>query len=489
MRFISALLVGWCCIVGSAHAAARDAVIIGSKVFTESVVLGEIATQLLARERIEVTHQRELGGTTVLWSGLLRGDINCYPEYTGTLRAEIFADQSLPNDAALRDALARSGAWASAPLGFNNTYVLGMRKDVAARNEITRMSDLAQHPTLQFGVSNEFLDRADGWPGVRATYGLSQAEVRGLAHDLAYRALAAGSIDVTDLYSTDAEIAYYDLTVLADDRNFFPVYDALFVCRADVADEVKRVLDGLGGTIDAARMSRMNAAAKLQHVPEGEVAEQFARERLGVTTRATTDGRIERVLRRSAEHLAMVSISLVAAVLIAIPLGVTAYRRPRLAKVVFAIVDVLQTLPALALLVFLIPWLGIGYAPAIVALFLYSVLPILRNTHAGLSNIPRDLRESALALGVSPTAQLRFIELPLAARSILAGIKTAAVINVGTATLGALIGAGGYGQPILTGIRLDDTGLVLEGAIPAALLALLVQALFGAFEKRFVKSF
>jgi osmoprotectant transport system permease protein len=154
--------------------------------------------------------------------------------------------------------------------------------------------------------------------------------------------------------------------------------------------------------------------------------------------------------------------------------------------VVFAIADILQTLPALALLVFLIPWLGIGYAPAIVALFLYSVLPILRNTHTGLADIPRDLRESAEALGLPRMARLRYVELPLAARSMLAGIRTAAVINVGTATLGALIGAGGYGQPILTGIRLDDTSLILEGAVPAAVLALLVQWIFGRMERRWV---
>jgi osmoprotectant transport system permease protein len=129
--------------------------------------------------------------------------------------------------------------------------------------------------------------------------------------------------------------------------------------------------------------------------------------------------------------------------------------------------------------VFMIPLLGIGGRPAIVALFLYSLLPIVRNTYAGLNDIPSSLRESAEALGLTPFARLRLIELPMAARSILAGIKTAAVINVGTATLGALIGAGGYGQPILTGIRRDDVGMILEGAIPAAILALAVQ---GAFE-------
>jgi osmoprotectant transport system permease protein len=141
---------------------------------------------------------------------------------------------------------------------------------------------------------------------------------------------------------------------------------------------------------------------------------------------------------------------------------------------VLGLTGAIQTIPALALLVFMIPWFGIGAWPAIAALFLYSLLPIVRNTHLGLRAIPGDVRESAIVLGLPAAARLRLVELPLAAPSMLAGVKTAAVINIGTATLGALIGAGGYGEPILTGIRLDDMELILEGAVPAALLALLV---------------
>jgi osmoprotectant transport system permease protein len=233
-------------------------------------------------------------------------------------------------------------------------------------------------------------------------------------------------------------------------------------------------------------MTKLNARAALDREPETQIAASFLRDQLSVSSSAEVDGRAVRVWQRTREHLAMVGISLGLAVLVAIPLGIVAFYRRAVGRVVFAIADVLQTLPALALLVFLIPWLGIGYAPAVVALFLYSLLPILRNTDTGLADIPRDLRESAEALGLPRTAQLRYVELPLAARSILAGIRTAAVINVGTATLGALIGAGGYGQPILTGIRLDDTNLILEGAVPAALLALLVQWGFGWLERRWV---
>lgn len=475
-----------CAATSGAIAASADATVFGSKVFTESVILGEVASQLIRDSGEPVEHRREVGGTRVLWSALVRGDIDCYPEYSGTLRAEIFSEQQLRSDEELRGALSQASMWASAPLGFNNTYVLGMRRYRAAQLGVTRMSQLAQHPQLHLGFSNEFLQRADGWPGVRARYRLSQQDVRGLTHDLAYRGLASGAIDVTDLYSTDAEIVQYGLIALVDDAEFFPTYDALFVCRNDVPAAVRNTIDRLGGRIDAATMTKMNARAKLDREPESQVAEQFLREQFRIDGHVQEESRGARIWARTREHLAMVGSSLGAAVLVAIPLGVIAFNRRRVGKVVFAIADVLQTLPALALLVFLIPWLGIGYAPAIVALFLYSLLPILRNTHTGLADIPRDLRESAEALGLSKVARLRYVELPLAARSIIAGVRTAAVINVGTATLGALIGAGGYGQPILTGIRLDDLNLILEGAVPAAVLALLVQAVFGMLERRWV---
>jgi osmoprotectant transport system permease protein len=181
--------------------------------------------------------------------------------------------------------------------------------------------------------------------------------------------------------------------------------------------------------------------------------------------------------------LILVGTSLLAAILIAIPLGVFAAKNRRAGQAVLAFVGMIQTLPTLALLVFMIPIFGIGSVPAVVALFLYSLLPIVRNTHAGLSGIPSSLRESARALGLPRGAMLRLIELPLASPLIIAGIKSAAVINVGTATLGALIGAGGLGQPIFTGIRLDNLGLILEGAVPASLLALLVQGAFELLER------
>jgi osmoprotectant transport system permease protein len=310
--------------------------------------------------------------------------------------------------------------------------------------------------------------------------------VRGLDHDLAYRGLEAGRIDAVDLYSTDAEISYYGLRVLADDLRYFPVYDAVLIYRADVAERAPAVVSAflkLEGRIPEKKMVAMNARAKLDQVPENVVAADFLASELGIRADARVEGRAAEILRNTGEHLYLVGVSLLAAILLAIPLGIAAAKRSGLGQVILAVVGVIQTIPSLALLVVLIPIFGLGEVPAMIALFLYSLLPIVRNTYAGLHDIPASMRESAAALGLPAFARLRLVELPMASRSILAGIKTSAVINVGTATLGAVIGAGGYGQPILTGIRLNRTDLILQGAVPAAVLALLVQLGFEVWER------
>ncbi|HEV8702419.1 MAG TPA: glycine betaine ABC transporter substrate-binding protein [Candidatus Polarisedimenticolia bacterium] len=461
---------------------APDQVRVGSKKFTESVVLGEIVTQLVRSTGAPAEHRAQLGGTQVLWHALLAGEIDLYPEYTGTIREDIV--KNMPGDGSddsLRAALARLGVGMTGSLGFEDSYALGMRKADAVRLNVTRISDLRAHPGLRLGFSEEFLHRGDGWPRLKTRYRLPQTDVRQLDHDVAYRALAAGDIDATDLYTTDAEIPYYRLEVLADDLGHFPNYRAVLLYRSDLLRRVPSTvaaLRALQGRIAVDEMQRLNARVKLEHVSERAAASDFLATTLRIEGERVSERRGRRVGRYVVEHLALVLASLSAAIVVAIPLGIAAARRRRLGAAILALAGIVQTIPSLALLVFMIPLLGIGTAPAVAALFLYSVLPIVRNTVSGLTGIPASLLESADVLGLSSTARLWKVELPLAAPSILAGIQTSAVINVGTATLGALIGAGGLGQPILTGIRLDDLSLILEGAIPAALLALMVQALF-----------
>ncbi len=473
------------------YARADDAPIrIGSKSFTESVILGEILTGLVQHAGRAAEHRKQLGGTRILWNALVRGEIDLYPDYTGTIMREILAQEKIDKPSDLHKALASHGVSMTWPLGFNNTYAIGVMPAVANRYRLATLSDLARHPELRLGFSNEFMDRGDGWPALKRAYGFTHGNVQGLDHDLAYRGLTAGSIDAIDVYTTDAQIAHYGLRLLEDDRGHFPAYDAVVLYRtalANSAQEAVAAIRRLEGKINEARMSTLNAAVTIGKQTEAAVAIRFLSAEFAIDRQTREETGWTRFWRRSWEHLVLVGVSLGAAIMVAIPLGVVAARRQKAGRVILGAVAIVQTVPGLALLVFMIPLLGIGSAPAIAALFLYSLLPIVRNTHSGLVNIPASLTESAFALGLPDRARLRLVELPLAAPSILTGIKTSAVINVGTATLGALIGAGGYGQPILTGIRLDDIGLILEGAVPAALLALVVQGLFEFAERRLVR--
>ncbi|RNC85814.1 MAG: ABC transporter permease subunit [Balneola sp.] len=465
----------------------QELVKIGSKLFTESVILGEVAKQLAESEGIETEFYRQLGGTRVVWNALVEGEIDIYPEYTGTLIQEILQNQDIDNLEEIETELAKYGITTTKPIGFNNTYALGMKKELADELGIKTISDLRNHPSLRFGFTNEFIDRTDGWKGLKTWYSFDEINLTGLDHDLAYRGLEAGNIDVIDLYSTDAEIEYYELISLEDDQKFFPVYEAVFLYRKELENDYPELVDKLklaSGTIEESKMSSMNAAVKIDGQSDSEVAAAYLQTTFNIQSEVFRESMWKDLWKHTLDHLYLVGISLGLAILFAIPLGVMASKFSRLESTLLGLVGILQTIPSLALLVFMIPLLGIGALPAMAALFLYSLLPIVRNTHAGITNIPQPIIESANALGLPAKVILQKIELPLAIPTILAGIKTSAVINVGTATLGALIGAGGYGQPILTGIRLDDTALILQGAIPAALLALLVQWVFDLIEKK-----
>ncbi len=480
-RALAALVCAALILLAAATARGQTGIAVGSKKFTESVILGEIVTRLARAAGATTRHRRELGGTRILWGALVRGEIDAYPEYTGTITGEILARQKLETEPDIRAALARRGIRMTRPLGFNNTYAIAVKPALADRLGVRSISDLRRHGGLRFGFSNEFMDRADGWPALRRRYLLGQRDVRGLDHDLAYRGLQSGDIDAIDAYTTDAEIAYYGLRLLADDLGHFPRYDAVVLYRADLesrAPAAVAAIRRLEGRIDAAAMQAMNATVKLRRKTEAAVASNFLARNLGVASAVAAESRLTRLARTTAQHLTLVAISLSAAIAVSVPLGIFAARRRKAGQVVLAAAGVIQTIPTLALLVFMIPLLGIGGPPAILALFLYSLLPIIRSTHAGLVDIPPELLESADALGLPQAARLRLIELPLAARAILSGIKTSAVINVGTATLGAWIGAGGLGQPIFTGLSRYDIPMILSGAIPAACLAVMVSGLF-----------
>ena len=454
---------------------------IGSKRFTESYILGEILARAAGGE-----HRPGLGNTAILYQALRNGSIDAYPEYTGTIAREILKTEENLDLAAINARLKPLGLAASLPLGFSNSYALGMQGEKAKSSGIGKISDLTSQQGLRIGLSHEFLGRRDGWPGLKQAYRLPQTP-RGLDHGLAYEALAAGEIDVIDLYSTDAKIERYRITVLEDDRLYFPSYEAVLLYRADAPDRFRDSFEAwkkLEGKIDTTTMVRLNARAEIDKLPFAQVAAEF----LGASAsaRRTFWSALfgPDFARLLAQHLALVFGSLAAAILAGVPLGMAAARRAWLEQPVLVATGLIQTVPSLALLAFLIPLTGaIGVWPALIALFLYALLPITRNAHAGLVQVPRGLIQSGTALGLTAPQILRHVELPLAAPTIMAGIKTSAVINVGTATIAAFIGAGGFGERISQGLALNDHAVLLAGALPAAALALAIHGLFEVIER------
>lgn len=491
-RAVTALAGALLCALAPIVASAADTIAVGSKRFTESYILGEIISQTINRTgEARAEHRQGLGNTAIVSAALKSGAIQVYPEYTGTIAFELLGLKQVPPLAELNTLLAPHGLAAGVPLGFGNTYALAMSAERAQALDITKISDLARHVNLKFGLSQEFLHRKDGWPALRLAYGLA-AEPTGLDHGLAYEAVSAARVDVIDIYSTDAKIKSHGLRVLTDDRAFFPPYAAVLMYRSDLPQRYPRswqALQQLENAISPEHMIALNGAAELERQSFAQVAVGFLAPQPPATGRRESQG-LGRVFggdfwRLTAQHVLLVFAALALSMGVGVPLGIWAARSAAMRQPILGIAGVLQTIPALALLAFLIAALDrIGTVPAIVALFLYGLLPIVANTEAGLTGVSKGVRQAGLALGLWPAAVLWRIELPLAAPAIAAGIKTSAVINVGTATIAAFIGAGGYGERIVAGLAVNDHRLMLAGAVPAAVLALLIQAVFRIIERR-----
>lgn len=476
--------------------------VVGSKNFTESRILGEILAQTVAAHtKLEVEHRANLGGTLLCWTALEAGRIDAYPEYTGTAWAVVLKEPGKITDPLRAFLTVQDGCrdrfdveWL-APFGFENAYALAMGEARADALGVRRISDLVPLAgELRAGFSVEYLNREDGWPGLRDHYGLDFAEVRGMEHALTYEALAAGGIDVLDAYTTDAKLLRFPLRVLVDDLDFYPPYHAAPVVRGATLrehPELREALERLAFAIDESRMVRMNHAVEAEGRDFADVAHEFlvevgvldaaARSPASTTTRLSAGA----LLALTGEHLLLTLIAVLLAASIAIPLGIRIANRRLEARFALGFAGAVQTIPSLALLAFLIavPGLGLSTRSAIFALTLYALLPILRNTHAGLAAVAPELIDAARGMGLTERQILTRVQLPLATRTILAGVRTATVISIGVATLAAFIGAGGLGEPILTGLYLNDVGLILSGAIPAALLALIADRALGLVER------
>lgn len=498
MRAVTSLLItASLCLIASLtpnHAAAQQTAV-GSKAFTESYVLGEIAKLAAEAEGLEVTHRQGMGRTIIVWQALRDGSISAYPEYTGTIAEEILKKTGLTYEQ-MQAELSVYGIQMTPELGFNNTYALAMRRDHAESLGITKISDLRDHPDLRVGITHEFLERSDGWRPLIETYNLQMSDVRGIEHALGYAALSSGSTDIKDIYSTDAKIETENLLVLEDDLNFFPEYMAVFLYRTDAPTQLIEALNKLAGTIDENRMVRLNAFAELTTDYAATANAYFETREMPTLVAEDLEANAiqargidyNNILRHTKDHLILVGISMLLAILIGLPLGIIASKPGLISQTVLGLTGMIQTIPALALLALMIslPFLGTDARTAIIALFLYSLLPIVRNTASAIQSVPRGIRESAEAMGLTANQRLRSVYLPMGSRTILAGIKTSAVINVGTATLAALIGAGGLGEPIISGLALNNPNVIMQGAIPAAILAILVQLMFELLDRTLI---
>jgi osmoprotectant transport system permease protein len=518
LLLVAALL---CPLRASAQGDAAKAVQVGSKRFTESYILGELARQALQQAGVPAVHRPGLGNTAILAQALAAGAVDVYPEYTGTITRELLqrpAGEPAPTLAQLNAWLAPRGWKAAVPLGFNNTYALAMTEARAQALGVDSLSALARLPAatraqLRWGLSHEFLQRADGWPGLRRAYGFADTPAAGLDHGLAYRALSQGQVDVIDVYTTDAQVGRLKLRVLTDDRHFFPRYDAVLLMRATLDERPLQA--ALAGRIDERTMAALNAEAEVDGRAFADIARDFLAGKGAAGARGSAPSAPassphaaqaaqpestgpqtfwQRLFapdlgRLLGQHLAMVFASLALALVAGLPLGLLAFRSPRLGPWVMGATGVLQTVPSLALLAFLVALAGrIGFVPALGALSLYALLPIVRNTQAGLAGVPDGLRAAGVALGLRPPQVLRLVELPLALPTLMAGVKTAAVINVGTATVAAFVGAGGLGERIVAGLAVSDSALTLAGAVPSAALALVVQGVFAAVERLLMRA-
>jgi len=490
-------------------------IIVASKPFGESYLLAEMFAQLLESRGLAVERRSGLGATQVAFGALRSGAIDVYPEYTGTGLLAVLHDSLTDSLAASprllfahvqREFGRRYGMRWLPPLGFQNGYAIAVRRETAARYHLRTMSDLAREGAhLTAGFTADFIGRPDGLAGLARVYGLHPRAVRPLAPAVKYQALASGAVDVIDGYSTDGLLSKYDLITLVDDRHFFPPYEAAALVGARLArsrPDAVAALTMLSGMLDEPRMRVLNRRVEVDREDVARVAADALRD-VGITPAkaeaATAESRPNYLgtkgsvigymwERRAAlwtlvlQHLLLVALALGAAIIVALPLALVLERARRAAEPLIGTLGVLETIPSIALLAFMIPLFGIGVRPALEALWIYALYPIVRSAYSGVRNADASAVAAAEALGMTPWQRLLSVRLPLAAPAIMAGIRTAAVITVGAATLAAFIGAGGLGEPIIAGLALADTNMILSGALPAAALALVVDGALALVE-------
>ena len=478
-------------LINSTAIAAGEKIVIGSKMHAESYLLAEIMAQLLESDGFEVERKFGFGGTLICYNALLAGEIDLYPEYTGTISEAIFTTAERtgknPQLADFNEILNPKGLKIFSPLGFNNSYAMAIKETLADEHNIKSISDLKNHPDLTVSFSHEFLNRDDGWLSMKQVYDLDFAPT-GIQHGLAYKAIDEGFIDLTDGFTTDGDTERYALVNLKDDLSFFPKYYGVSFTRMGFPDQAASLLNQLENTLSDQKMREFNAKVVVDQQTFAVVAGNFLTENdfISQSDLNKQNTLMDSLIKNTLTHIKLTLIALILGCFVGLLAAFLIFRSVKLSRSVIYFTGLLQTIPSIALLALMIPILGIGQIPAITALFLYSLLPILRSAITALTTIDPVLSNMSKAIGMTRFQQLRYVLSPLALPNILSGIKTAAIICIGTATLAAFIGAGGLGEPIVTGLALNDTNLILQGAIPAACLAIIVELMFEILEKRII---
>ncbi len=472
----------------------KKQIVVGSKIFTENMLLAEMLAVLLEENHgFHVDRKLNMGGTKLVFDALRGKQIDIYPEYTGTGYTMILKKSGDTNPDKIysivkQEFLQKFGLVWSRPLGFENTYTVAVRKQDSRFKGLQFISQLqGQAQFFHLGADHEFLERPDGFERFARKYRLNfkKNKIWTMNQGLLYSALKSQQLDMIMAYSTDGRIKAFQLKKLKDDKQFFPSYSAAYLTRAGALrrwPSAQIALSALEGNINEREMIALNHQVDQLKYEVNQVVRDFLTKKNLLSAGArelrlpgpahyywSKRGYLLKILM---EHLLLVFVPLILALLFSLPVGIWSAHNSQAEKAVFAVINTLQTVPSLALLALFIPFLGIGFAPAVSALFIYSLLPLIRNTCAGIKNVDRRFVETSAGLGLSFWQILRHVQLPLALPMILAGVRISAVTVVGTAALAAFIGAGGLGDPIFRGIATLDSRLIVLGAVPACLLAI-----------------
>ena len=479
--------------------------VIGSKTFTENILLGELLAVLLEEKyQQKVERKLNIGGTKLVFDALNSKQIDVYPDYTGTgytmilkLSGETRAEKIY--QIVKQNFLKKFQIHWSPPLGFNNTYTLALQKDDARFKSVNQISELkGKEQNLSLAVGHEFMEREDGYDSFTRMYQLNfpKNKIHTMNPALMYSALKNKKADLIMAYSTNGKIKSYNLKTLEDDKNFFPPYHAAYLTRLGVLKQfpsLKKAFQELKGNINEKEMTNLNYQMEQRKDKPALLAKNFLIKK-NILNKKIVQFKKQNLIgyyfskrdyffKIFIEHLVLTFSALFLSLFLSIPIGILSARKKSLEKIVFPIVNTFQTIPGLALLGLLIPFLGIGYAPAILTLFIYSLLPLIRNTYEGIKGVDRDCIEVSIGMGLTPWQVLKKVEIPMALPVIIAGVRTSTVIVVGTATLAALVGAGGLGDPIFRGIATVNSKLIFLGAVPAALLAIVLDKALSLTEK------